>query len=160
MQNMFLKIKDIDGESTVKGYEKQIEIYSFSHGFSQPTSPIRSSEGGGTTSRAHHSDFSVSKRFDLSTPSICKALWNGTCIADVTFTACRMDGSDIIAYMVITMNDVIISNYSVSGGGDLPVETLSLNYGKIKYEYKQQKQVGGASGTAAATHSLETNEIS
>ncbi|WP_462327160.1 Hcp family type VI secretion system effector [Desulfobaculum sp.] len=160
MQNMFMKIDGIDGESTVKGYEKQIEIYSFSHNFSQPTSPLRSSEGGGTTSRAQHGEFSVSKRTDLSTADLCKALWSGKHISEIVFTACRMDGDDVVAYLVVTMNDVVISNYNISGGGDLPMETFSLNYGKIKYEYKKQKEAGGAEGTKAGMHDLETNQIS
>lgn len=160
MQNMFLELKDIKGETTIESYKDQIEIYSFSHGCSQPVSPLRSSEGGGTTSRANHSDISLSKRTDISTPDILKALWSGKAIASAVLTCCRVDGSDVVPYLKITMEKVIIASYSVSGGGDLPMESLSLNYAKVTYDYSKQKEGGGKEGTASGTHDLETNKVS
>ena len=156
MQNMFLKLGSIKGECTLTKFKDQIEIYSFSHGFSQPTSALRSSEGGATTSRAHHSEISFSKRFDKSSPPIMQALWQGTTFPEVVFTCCRVDGEETVEYLVVTMNNVVISNYNISGGGDLPGETFSLNYSKVKYEYKQQKNEGGAAGNLAAVDDLAT----
>lgn len=40
--NTFLKLGDIEGESTISGFEKQMELINFTNGFHQPTSPIRS----------------------------------------------------------------------------------------------------------------------
>ncbi len=160
MQNMFLKLDGIKGETTIDGYKDQIEVYSFSHGCSQPIAPLRSSEGGGTTSRANHSDMSLSKRTDLSTPDILKALWQGKTIKDAVLTCCRVDGDSVVPYLTVTMEKVVVSSYSVSGGGDLPMESLSLNYSKVTYDYKKQKEGGGQEGTGSGTHDLETNKVS
>ncbi|MDR2754310.1 MAG: type VI secretion system tube protein Hcp [Planctomycetaceae bacterium] len=160
MQSMFLKIDGISGECTLEKYKNQIEIYSFSLGFSQPTSALRSSEGGGTVARPHCSDISFSKRYDISSPSICQVLWAGKTIKEVVLTLCRSDDkSSMIEYMKITMSNVVISNYNISGGGDLPGETFSMNYSKIAFDYKQQKEEGGSNGTAASSYDLSSGKL-
>lgn len=43
-------------------------------------------------------------------------------------------------YFKVTMKDVLVSSWSTSAAGNTaPVETISLNYGKIKFEYVPQK---------------------
>ena len=69
--NTFLKLGDIEGESTISGFEKQMELINFTNGFHQPTSPIRSSTGP-TTGQAVHSMMNVTKYLDSSSPNICK----------------------------------------------------------------------------------------
>ena len=62
-QNMFIKFEEpgIEGEVTATDHAKEIEILSWSHSFNQPTSPTRSSAGGGTVEKANHSDFTFTK---------------------------------------------------------------------------------------------------
>ena len=80
--NTFLKLGDIEGESTISGFEKQMELINFTNGFHQPTSPIRSSTGP-TTGQAVHSMMNVTKYLDSSSPNICKALWSAKVLAAV-----------------------------------------------------------------------------
>ena len=58
--NSYLKFETpgITGGSTDVNHKGEIEVLSWSHSFSQPTSATRSTAGGGTVERAHHSDFS------------------------------------------------------------------------------------------------------
>lgn len=171
MQSMFLLIgadakkPDIAGECVIAGFEQQIEIYSFSLGFSQPTSALRSSEGGGTVARPHCSDISFSKRFDIASPPICQALWSGKTIPTVVLTLCRSEPetdtkkASLLAYLTLTFSNVVISNYNISGGGDLPGETFSMNYSKVEISYKKQKNEGTAAGTAAASYDLSAGTL-
>ena len=159
MQSMFLKIDGINGECIQDKFKDQIEIYSFSTGFSQPTSALRSSEGGGTTAKPHCSELSFSKRYDIASPPICQALWEGKTIAKAVLTLCRSDGEGLLDYLTITLYNVIISNYNVSGGGDLPGETFSMNYSKIDISYKKQKDGGLPGGNAAASYDLSGGKI-
>ncbi|MDR1269080.1 MAG: type VI secretion system tube protein Hcp [Planctomycetaceae bacterium] len=160
MQSMFLKIDGIKGECTIEKYKDQIEIYSFSLGFSQPTSALRSSEGGGTVARPHCGDISFSKRYDISSPSICQTLWAGKTIKEVALTLCRSDDTNaMIDYMTIKLSNVVISNYNISGGGDLPGETFSMNYSKIEFNYKKQKDEGGSAGSAASSYDLSSGKL-
>ena len=65
----FLKIDGIDGESTDKKHKNWIEILSYSHGMSQPSS-IASGTGGLTAERVSMSDFSVMKVLDKASPTL------------------------------------------------------------------------------------------
>jgi type VI secretion system secreted protein Hcp len=43
------------------------------------------------------------------------------------------------------------------GGGDKPVESLSINYGSIKWDYQAQKETGGKGGTASTSWNVADN---
>ncbi len=147
----YMKIDSIDGECSAEGHTKEIEVLSWSHGFAQPTSSVRASSGA-TVERAHHGDLSVTKYLDSATDDLLKVIWTGKQIKEITISCYRADGDDSnkpVDYLVIKMEEVILSNYSVSGGaGDLPIENLSLNYGKVTYTYKPQKESDGTAGSA------------
>src|SRR5688572_4930755 len=58
--NMYIKFEDpaIEGAATAAGHEKEMEILSWNHGFSQPASPTRSTAGRGTVEQATHQNLS------------------------------------------------------------------------------------------------------
>jgi len=81
----------------------------------------------------------------------------GDFIDKVTFSSYRADGNNApVKYLEIIMEHVIVSNYSVSGtGGDIAVESVSLNYGIVTYNYKPQKEGDGTSeGVQPVKHDL------
>lgn len=171
--NMYLKFEDPAGTHSLKadcdadGHKEEIEVLSWSHGFSQPTSPIRSSAGSGTVEQANHSDWTFSKYMDTSTKDLVKFCWTGNQVAKAIFSCYRADGTDAapssaVPYLIIEFEEVVISNYSVGGGpGDIPVETISLNYGTVKYIYKPQKNEDGTGADKVETkHDLKTRKVS
>ena len=162
--NMFLKLEDpeIKGESTDSSHADQIQVLSWSHSFNQPTSPTRSSAGGGTVEMANHSDFSFTKYTDSSTDDLLKQCWSGKMIAKGTFTAYRSDGNNTpVKYLEIIMEKIIVSNVSLGGGtGDVPTETVGLSYGKVTYNYIPQKEVDGTGdGVQPVYHDLIKQEV-
>lgn len=163
--NMYVKFEpELKGESTDASHPEWLEILSWNHGFSQPTSPIRSSAGGGTVERANHQDLNFTKYVDSATDDILKKLWAGETLTKATLECFRSDGATDAApvkYLLIEMEKVIISNYSISGGpGDVPVENISLSYGKVTYTYNPQKEdTGKAEGAQPVFHDLITNAI-
>ncbi len=162
--NMFIKIEgpDVEGEAADSDHTNEIQVLSWSHSFNQPTSPVRVSAGSGTVEKANHSDFSFTKYTDSSTDDLLKLCWQGNQIEKCTFTAYRADGdNEPVEYLKIEMEKVIISNVSIGGGtGDVPTETVSLNYGKVTYTYKKQKtEDGTADGDQPVSHDLLTQEV-
>lgn len=162
--NAYLKLDSIDGECTAEGHAKEIEIMSWSHGFTQPTSTTRSSQGG-AVEQAQHSNFSFTKYVDVATAAILKRCWTGEQIKTAVVTCYRADGSSEnkpVEYLKIEMSQVLISNYSVSGGaGDVPVENISLDYGIVKYTYKPQKGDDGKAGDQKPIqHDLTKRKVS
>ena len=139
----FLKIDGIPGESTDDKHKDWIEVLSFSHGMSQPSSATDSSAGGGTTERVNVSDFSVVKHLDKASPKLAELCCTGKHIATVTLELNRA-GGDKLKYMEVKMEQVVIAGVSPAGGPDFPTESVSLNYGNIKWTYSQQKRPDGS----------------
>ena len=158
--NMFIKFEEpeIAGSSTAEGHSKEIEVLSWSHGFTQPTSPTRGTAGSGTVEQANHSNLTFTKYLDASSTDLLKMCWGGKQIGKATLSCYRSDGaqgSKPVEYLRVIMQHVIISNLSVSGGpGDIPVENVSLDYGVVQYIYKEQKQPDDS-----AMHDLRSRAI-
>lgn len=164
--NMYIKFEGpaIEGGTTAAEHDKEIELLSWNHGFSQPTSPTRSQAGSGTVEQANHQNFSFSKYVDSATDDLLKVCWTGNQIDKATVTCYRSDGAEDnkpVEYLKVEMQHVVVSNYSVSGGpGDIPVENISLDYGIVKYTYLPQKKDSGEPGSAQPIqHDLETRKV-
>lgn len=64
-----------------------------------------------------------------------------------------------MAFITYTLDNVVLSNVSVSGGtGGKPVETLSLNFTKIKWELTAQKDDGTKEGVAGTSWDMAANK--
>jgi len=150
--NIFIKFDGIEGSSTSTGHEKEIEILSWSHSFAQPASATRSTAGAGTVEQANHRGLTLTKYLDTASTALLKACWSGSQLQSATISCFRSDGSGDdkpVKYLEVTMQDVMIGSYSISGGpGDIPVENISLDYGAIKYTYIDQKHPDGTNGPA------------
>lgn len=156
--NVYLKLGEIEGESTVAGYEKQIEIMNFSYSCFQPVSESRSGTIH-TEGRANHGAFNFSKYSDLSSADICAAMWAGKTLPTVVMTAVVNNGDAIIPYMTITLTNVVISNFSLHGGGNsISTEELSLSFSKIKVAYHKQGEDGSDAGEKVAEWDLATEK--
>lgn len=160
--DMFLKLEGITGESEDSAHADWIEIISWSHSFSQPTSAVRSSSGA-TVEKANHSDLSITKYIDNATDAILTYCWNGNMIPTANIECFRADAESNtpIKYLLIEMEQVVVSNYSISaGGGDIPMENVSLSYGKVTYTYTQQKKADGTGGSQKpVSHDLVQNVV-
>ena len=156
----FIKIDGIDGESTDEKHDNWIEVISFDHGVSQTVSSSASSAGGASAERASFQDFTFSKQLDIATPALALACADGTHIDEVTIELCR-SGTDKVKFMEYKLTNCLISNVNVTGGSngsELPTEHVSLNYGKITWEYaKQDRQGGKIAGNMATGWDLQKN---
>jgi len=158
----FLKIEGIPGESTDDKHSEWIELLSYSHGVSQPSSGAASSGGGRSAERCEHADFSVVKTLDKATPKLALACCDGTHIGEVKIELCRA-GGDKEKYMEYRLNDVIVSRAqpggSAGGGETLPVEEVSFNYGKITWNYiETDHKTGKPKGNVESHWDLTANK--
>lgn len=148
MFDAFLKIEGIPGESTDDKHKDWIEVLSFSHGITQPVSATSSSAGGATAERTQHEDYVIVKYIDKASPKLYEACSTGQHIKEVTLAMHRA-GGDKLQYMEVKMEEVIISHIAPGGhgkGDSFPTETVSFNYGSIKWTYTQQKRTDGSGG--------------
>jgi type VI secretion system secreted protein Hcp len=77
-----------------------------------------------------------------------------------TVLSCRKAGTEQQEYLKITMSDLLISSYQTGGssGDVIPIDTISLNFSKIEYEYKEQKPDGSLGGPVKAGWDVKKNE--
>jgi type VI secretion system secreted protein Hcp len=131
----FIKIEDIPGESTDQDHKEWIEVLSYSHGVSQPSTVV-----GGTAGTCAHDDFSVVKPLDKASPKLALYCSNGEHIPSVQMQLCTQ-ASDVPQrqFMDYVLKDVIVSGVKPRGGTmageSLPLEEVSFNYGKIEWTY-------------------------
>ncbi len=163
MDAILLDLGDtIKGDSQLEGFKDKIEVMSYSHAVAmQVTNDVSNKER--TSGRPHIGEFTLTKFLDGATPTLNEYCCGGKNIPTATITVGRNSGVDdgkIMALIVYTLSNVVISNISISGGtGGKPVETISLNFTKIKWELTSQKDDGSKEGTAASTWDLATNKI-
>jgi type VI secretion system secreted protein Hcp len=157
MDMILMKVPSVTGTSMLKGYEGQIELKSFSHGITmQVTGDVSNSER--TSGKPRHQDFRITKYMDKSSPTLNQKLCQGADLGAVVVTLGRNDNGTVIPLIVYTFGQAMLSSMSVGGGGgDKPIETLSLNYGSIQWDYTNQKETGGTGGTASTSWNVADN---
>jgi len=161
MENIYLKLHGIKGDSTSEQGKDMIEILSFSHGVSMP---VNASHGSGVSvkhGRTDHQDIVISKHLDSATPKLNAFCSGGDLIdeADIHFWAADKASGKPVDYYHVHVKNVIVTSVSISGGGDsLPIETVTLHYQNIKWTYKPlKKEKGGSKGAISEQWSLEHN---
>ncbi len=158
----FLKIEGVPGESTDDKHKDWIELLSYSHGLSQPTSGAVSSGGARSSERCDHQDFSVVKTLDKASPKLNLFCCNGTHIKKINVELCRATGEKQ-KYMEYILTDSIVSSVrpggSAQGGEALPLEEVSFNYGKIEWVYTEtDHETGKPKGDISSNWDLVANK--
>jgi type VI secretion system secreted protein Hcp len=149
---------DIPGTSTLDNYAKQIELLSFSHGVAmQITGDVSNTER--TSGKPNHQDFTVTKYLDQSSPKINEGCCKGDNFKEVKITVARNDKGTVLPLIVYTLKNVVLSSVSIGGGGgDKPVETVTMNYNHITWDFHAQKLEGSESGHVQTLWDLATNK--
>ena len=137
--DIFAKLGDIKGESLDSKHKDEIEILSFSWGVTNAGSMAHGSGGGEGKSTFH--DLSFVHKIDKASPILMQACANGTHIKEATITH-RKAGKGQQEYMIVKLNDVIITGVTHGGSGDGATENVSMAFGKVAVEYKPQKPDG------------------
>ncbi len=159
MFDAYLKIADIPGESTAKGFEGQFEILSYSHGVTQPSAAAASTTGSATTGRCEHTDFTIVKELDKASPILAQKCSDGSHIKEIVLTLCRAGGTAPVPFMEYKLTHCIVSSVQPGGSKEgLPIETVSFNYGKIDWTYTGTKRADGTGGgKTTGSWNLQTN---
>ena len=138
--DIFAKIGDIKGESLDDKHKNEVEVLSWSWGVSQ--SGTMAHGGGGGEGKASFNDFNFTHHVDKASPVLLKACATGEHIKEATITV-RKAGKGQQEYLIIKMNDVIITSVNPSGSdGASTAESVAMQFSKVDLEYKPQKPDG------------------
>lgn len=153
----FLKIDGIEGESNDAKHAKEIQILGFNWGESQPVSiPFTSGGGSGKVSMQ---DLTFTMYACKASPKLFLCCAEGEHIKEATLVARKAGGSQEEFYQ-IKLEEVLVSSYNTGGGGgsSLPIDTVTLAFAKINYQYRPQKDKGALDSPVKAGWNLEKNE--
>jgi len=138
----FLKFGTIKGESGSSKHKEEIELLSWSWGATNPTNITGSGMSAGKVSM---SDLSFTKRVDKSSPKLLEVCVTGKHVTDATLYCCKQTGDKTPQdFLTIKLKEVYVSSFQAGGssGEDVGTESLSITYGNINYDYKEQKPDG------------------
>jgi type VI secretion system secreted protein Hcp len=154
---IFLKIDGVPGESKAKGHEKEIEVFSFSNGASNPSSVA--SGGGSGAGKVDLSSLSIQKQVDQASAKLFLQCCIGKHFDKATLTIREASGDEPLEYWVYEMKQVFIDSVSWGGasGGGKPSESVSMSFESIKITYWSQNEKGAKDQKAEGGWDVKTN---
>lgn len=158
--DIFIKIGDIKGESTDDSHKDSIEVLSWSWGLSNAGS-AHVGAGQGSPGKVSVSDLTITKFLDMSTPPLIESCMKGSHIAKAVLTLRKPSGDGTpLEFFNITMESVYVTSVSESGAASsgLPMESVSLNFAKVKVEYKVQQETGASGPTAKMAWDIRSHK--
>jgi type VI secretion system secreted protein Hcp len=156
--DQFAKLGDIKGESLDSKHRDEIELLSWSWGVSQTGS--LSQGGGGGAGKASFHDFNFTHHIDKASPVLMKACATGEHIKEATITV-RKAGKGQQEFLIIKMNDIIVTAVAPGGSGDggANAESVALRFAKVDLEYKSQKADGSLDVGIHFKYDIKANKV-
>ena len=113
---------------------------------------------GGGAGKANFQDIQISKLVDKSTADLMYACASGKHIAKAQLIV-RKAGEKPLEYLIFTLEEILISSVmtSSSGGVERANEALTLNFAKVKMEYKIQDKSGSGKDGGTFTWNIPAN---
>ena len=131
---LFVKIDGIDGQSTQKGHEGEIEAFNFSETFRQ-SGTTGGTGGGGGAGKFTPGPVVFTKVQDKASIGLIRFCAKGQHIPTVVITAFRQaaDGKTS-PYYKITLKDVIVSGINERSSGDQLLDEVQLVFDSARWE--------------------------
>jgi type VI secretion system secreted protein Hcp len=154
---IFLKIPDVDGEASATGHEKEIEVFSFSLGASNPSSVATG--GGSGAGKVDLSSLSLQKQIDLSSAKLFLNCCKGKHFDSAKMVVREAGGDEPVEYWTIEMKQVFIDSISwgASSGGGKPSESVTMSFAEVKFTYWSQSEKGAKDQKGEAGWNVKTN---
>ena len=154
--DMFLKLDGIEGESTDKAHAKEIDVLAWSWGVSQ--SGTFHGGGGGGAGKANFQDLSLTKYVDKASAGLMYSCASGKHIPKASLIV-RKAGEKPLEYLIYTLEKVLVSGVTTggSGGEERLTENVTLNFAKVKMEYKVQDEKGAGKDGGTFTWDISAN---
>ncbi len=122
----------IVGNVTEADHIGWVEVNSFQWGVGRGIGSPVGASANREASAPSISEIVVTKMMDGSSFAFLQEALSGKGLPAVLHF-CTTDGKKLRKYAKYTLENCLISGYSVSSGGDRPTESLSINFTKIEY---------------------------
>ena len=156
--DFLLEIDGIKGESKDSKHKDTIEVDSFSWGISNAGS--HASNAGGGAGKASFQDLHCTANVNKASATLMLKCANGEHIKKAVLFV-RKQGKQQQEFYTVTLEDLLVSSYQSgdsTGGNPVPTDQFSLNFAKIKFEYKPQNTDGSLGSAITGTYDLKKNK--
>jgi type VI secretion system secreted protein Hcp len=156
----FLQIDGIEGESHDAKHKAWIDVLSWSWGEAQSAQATHGGQHGGghAAGKVAMQDFSFSTRVSKASPALFLACASGQHFKEAMLVG-RKAGKEQQEFLTWTFSDILVSSYQTGGseGGDVPIDSASLNFAKVRVEYRAQKADGTPDAAISAGWDVKAN---
>ncbi len=170
----YLWIDGIPGEATRQGYEKWIEVESFSWGANNRAN-VASGTGGMGAGRADVTSFFVTKLTDASSPILFESCCTGKHLKSLKVVLNKA-GEKSLKFLTYDFKDVFIDSVQWGGASvgdktqpvyqkadwlppmranELPSELLSFAFGSVEISYTPQTATGAAGSPIRGSYDVQ-----
>jgi type VI secretion system secreted protein Hcp len=153
----FLQITGVEGESTDAKHKGWLDVDSWSWGENQI--PPHGSGTGGGAGKVSMQDLHFTTKVSKASPRLFLACASGEHFKDAKLVA-RKAGKGQQEFLTWTFSDLLVSSYQTGGSEAadvLPIDSVSLNFSKIKIEYRAQKADGSLDAPISAGWDQKAN---
>ena len=142
----------IDGESSDAKHKNEIEVLSYSWGIENQSSAGSGGSGGGSGKASFH-EFHFVSHLQKSSPLLFLKCATGEHIKQGIISV-RKSGGGQPDYLKLYLTDVLVSSFdqdvTADDRDDVPSESISLNFEKVRVEYTVQNSKGAVGDTIVA----------
>lgn len=149
--DIFLKLDGIDGESTTKGHDKEIEVLSYDQSIDS-SAPGAGGSGGGA-GKSTFSGVRIRKSLDTASIPLSLACASGRHIQSARLSF-RLASNTPLDFYVVTLEDVVIAHVGQCASTDVQaplafetlakspsgaalLEEVTLHFAKTRWEYRR-----------------------
>jgi type VI secretion system secreted protein Hcp len=152
-----LVIDGIKGESTDSKRPNSIEVESFTWGHQNDGSAAAGSGAG--SGKVEFKDVRFTAGVSAATPHLAQVCANGKHIKKAQLFV-RKQGDEQQEYYVVTLEDLIVSAFDsgAAGNSGMPVDQFTLNFSKIRFDYRKQKEDGTLDAPISMGWSVKENK--
>jgi type VI secretion system secreted protein Hcp len=150
----FADIDGIPGESVNARHADEIDVFSLSWCVTNADNV----GGGGGAGRPTFDNLVLGKHTDLATVPLIEAVATGQQIQDAVITLERA-GATPFAFLVIELQDVLVTRVNSGWEGNQPDEQVSLAFGEACWEYRSQDATGGVGETRRFCVDAQGNQV-
>jgi len=128
---IYLQVDGIQGSVTTQGYENWSELNSFQWGVGRSIGTAASGAASRESSNPTISEIMITKLADAASPDLFTYALAGELNKTFTISFTTTSAGDVKEFLKYELDNVGLSQFSVSSGGDLPMESMSLNFTKV-----------------------------
>ncbi len=154
---IYLQYDGIKGNVTAEGYRDHIAVQSVQLGVSRGISMEAGNMSNRESTRPSLSEVVITKVADNSVTAIFKEAVTGNAGKKVTIKFVRTGADKVQEYMDYTLEDVLVSSYSISADGEgEPLEQIALSYSKVMINYSDFDKTNKSGNPQRVGYDLES----